>query len=373
MITNGVLKFRSFEVNGVLKLHHHQLRHPHQLHQLITFLLCLLPLSAIGQNGPCRDTLVRVYDSVCEGNTYNFNGRTLTYTGLFFDTLSRFNSDCDSVVILHLTVLESVQTLFHAAPLCKNDIGYLIVSSAYEMPHRHWTSRPIDSTLIGQDGEYQVRVNPTQTTTYTLYTDYRAAPPQCPETGSITVNPIQPVMADMLCTPNKLDLDHTELTIEDYSIGNRDTPYGGWAGRHWYINGIEQTNDNPVVTIDVPPDMGDSTEIMLLAYTPTCLDTAIEIIPFHRIALFPPNVFTPQANQNELFRPVALGVVDYEIWIYDRRGKLVFHSTDITTGWDGTHNGKPCPQATYAYKCRYREVTTPLGDQMLHGTVTLLR
>ena len=67
---------------------------------------CMLcGLSGRGQN-PCHDTLVHVYDTTCDGETYDFNGRILTYSGLFFDTLPRVLNECDSIIIMHLTILD---------------------------------------------------------------------------------------------------------------------------------------------------------------------------------------------------------------------------------------------------------------------------
>ena len=40
-------------------------------------------------------------------------------------------------------------------------------------------------------------------------------------------------------------------------------------------------------------------------------------------------------------------LVDYEIYIYDRHGNMVFHSVDPLEGWDGTYKGKNCAQGAY--------------------------
>ena len=76
-------------------------------------------------------------------------------------------------------------------------------------------------------------------------------------------------------------------------------------------------------------------------------------------------------SKNNTFGPIGSNVTDYELWIFDRRGCLVFHSTDFNEVWDGTSNGIACRQETYAYTCRY---TTPTNDKLtMTGTVTLVR
>lgn len=100
-------------------------------------------------------------------------------------------------------------------------------------------------------------------------------------------------------------------------------------------------------------------------------DTAhVEVL---RADILFPNVFTPELGENNRFRAYTAEVGGFELWIYDRGGDLVFHSTDVDEGWDGTHEGRPCRQGAYVYKCRYRDGVTPGGWQVVVGTVTLLR
>ena len=54
-----------------------------------------------------------------------------------------------------------------------------------------------------------------------------------------------------------------------------------------------------------------------------------------------------------------MGITDYSIDLYSRGGALLWHSDDMNDEWDGTYNGKPCPQATYVWIIHYRDVTAP--------------
>ena len=72
--------------------------------------------------------------------------------------------------------------------------------------------------------------------------------------------------------------------------------------------------------------------------------------------------------------PHTTGVLGYELWLFDRYGTQVFHSTNPSQGWDGTTpSGLRCRQGTYTWRCRYRDTITPNGYQTLTGSVTLLR
>lgn len=320
---------------------------------------------------PCRDTLVYLYDSVCEGDTYEFNGRELNYSGLFFDTIQRANSDCDSIIILRLTVLYIPDATIYPYRRCRGNVGYDLYNSGMGRIFR-WSSSPVDTALARQQYNPWVHVNPQQPTTYYLYVDYRI-PPQCPDSSSKLIYPIAPVSGNMHVTPDELTLDHMEFTVEDFSTGTREYHWDGWGGRHWYINGVHQDIYNEFVTFTAEPWWPDTVVVMMEGFTPTCLDTVIKKIPFKKIALYFPNVFTPDRDDNKSFAPMLLGVIDFEMWIYSRRGTLLFHTLSADTPWDGTYEGAPCPAGSYVYRCRYRDIYTPEGYQSLVGTVTILR
>ena len=92
-----------------------------------------------------------------------------------------------------------------------------------------------------------------------------------------------------------------------------------------------------------------------------------------RYALFAPNVFTPDASTNNRFTVVCNGAVEAELTLYNRQGLFVYSTADLEQGWDGTHNGTPCPQGAYVWHFRYRTVDRPTDWNKAIGTVTLLR
>ena len=68
-----------------------------------------------------------------------------------------------------------------------------------------------------------------------------------------------------------------------------------------------------------------------------------------------PNAFSPNGNaQNETFSVFTTFVTEFEIFIYNRWGELVYHSTDKNFQWDGSFGGKPAPIGTYAYVIRFK-------------------
>ena len=60
-----------------------------------------------------------IYDTICEGTTYDFHGRNLTQAGTYSDTLQTING-CDSVIVLTLSVNPVATTPF-SATICNNE------------------------------------------------------------------------------------------------------------------------------------------------------------------------------------------------------------------------------------------------------------
>jgi gliding motility-associated-like protein len=80
--------------------------------------------------------------------------------------------------------------------------------------------------------------------------------------------------------------------------------------------------------------------------------------------MFVPNTFTPNGNgRNEIFYAYGTGIVEFKMQIFDRWGMLLFESTSMTNGWDGTFEGNKVQQDTYVVRITYR---TECGDMNTH-------
>jgi len=89
-----------------------------------------------------------------------------------------------------------------------------------------------------------------------------------------------------------------------------------------------------------------------------------------------PNAFTPNGDGlNDEFKPVQRYdfVKTYRLYIYNRWGQLIFETSDINTGWDGTYKGKPVEQGTYVYKIVYTATSTGNEPQSVAGNVMVVR
>ena len=89
-----------------------------------------------------------------------------------------------------------------------------------------------------------------------------------------------------------------------------------------------------------------------------------------------PNAFAPDDPNDEVrtfkAKPNSeANLVSFEIFIYSRSGRLVYHSKDINEGWDGVANGHAQPMGTYVYIVEINDAVK--GIQHKKGTITLIR
>ncbi len=85
-----------------------------------------------------------------------------------------------------------------------------------------------------------------------------------------------------------------------------------------------------------------------------------------------PNSFTPNGDgKNDIFRiPPGIFFHLEMLAVYDRFGKEIFKTADITKGWDGTYKGIASPPGAYVYQVK----GTGLKEEiLLNGSILLIR
>ena len=145
----------------------------------------------------------------------------------------------------------------------------------------------------------------------------------------------------------------------------------------WEADGRWLADDKPTIVYYANP-IADSVRLTLTAGDGRCEDTLRHAVPIIREELFAPNIFAPDGAAGEAdgvrrFRVWGSEVKAFEMTIYNRQGREVFHSERMEEEWDGTHDGKPCPQGGYVYCIRYRTGTMREGMKTKTGTVALIR
>jgi len=96
--------------------------------------------------------------------------------------------------------------------------------------------------------------------------------------------------------------------------------------------------------------------------------TVVPVIP-----IMVPNAFTPDGDiYNNTFKPILYKPQQYEMFIYNRWGEMMYYSNDAYGEWDGNYKGKPAPDGVYVWKIIYNDYKNDL-PQLVQGHVTLLR
>ncbi|HEU4472815.1 MAG TPA: PKD domain-containing protein, partial [Flavisolibacter sp.] len=103
-----------------------------------------------------------------------------------------------------------------------------------------------------------------------------------------------------------------------------------------------------------------------------CRDTASVLVRVEPLDdVYIPSAFTPNGDGlNDVLRVVGAGMSEFSFAIYNRWGRVVYHSRNKGEGWNGQLNGSPAPAGSYAYLLQATK-----GDKKIlkRGTVTLIR
>lgn len=308
-----------------------------------------------------HNTTTELFDTICQGVSYVFGGNEYTQEGVYSDSLQTSHL-CDSIVLLNLHVLQP--------PMVKLEWGeYDCITRTYTLtantdaPFFEWDAHPDDPSLIGHTHDRTIRVKPLTHEHYILYVDYNDYP-TCPNSDSVHLSPLLQPHANIEFTPEFLTLDQLHLSAINRSTNELD--------HRWFVNDEDYGTDTRISYVANPAE-DDSVSLLLIANYNLCHDSARAVIPFRKATIWTPNVFTPGENSNNTFYVRFMGITDYSIDLYSRGGALLWHSDDMNDEWDGTYNGKPCPQATYVWIIHYRDVTAPRNLLSKKGTITLLR
>jgi gliding motility-associated-like protein len=90
------------------------------------------------------------------------------------------------------------------------------------------------------------------------------------------------------------------------------------------------------------------------------------------ITLYVPNAFTPynQGGRNQIFNAYGIGVHEFEFYIFNRWGEIVFETNDLTKGWNGSFKGRQVQDDVYVWLAKATSITGKSISKT--GTVTVV-
>ena len=281
---------------------------------------------------PTCDTTI--YDTICEDQSYVFNNQTYYASGDYTASLQTMDYGCDSIVHLHLVV---------------NNKSYKTITETI----KSWEDYYFEDSLIRDDGIY--------TTTLT------------------NVAGCDSIITLTLSYEDKVYISESICEGEEFALGDKLlTTTGTYADTLTALNG----NDSIVMlSLNVYPEYNDTITAKIGVgqvydregfyedekgiYTQEntsihgCDSSTVLILDVDSpLNIYLPNAFTPNVedgSENNVFRVISAedSIVIESFRIYNRWGGIIFETTDITVGWDGTYKGEICKEGVYLYEVIY--------------------
>lgn len=184
--------------------------------------------------------------------------------------------------------------------------------------------------------------------------------------------------------PNGSDQSTTSITVLDLPIvegfGDTIIDIGGAAELSALPSSFGDFYWDPADNIDCPECLEViATPYLTTSYYPTVVapsgcvgrDTVLVIVNFEEIVEVP-SAFSPNGDGlNDLLFVKGIGIVDIDFKIFNRYGQMVYSSTDIEEGWDGTLNGEELNQGVFVYTLEFDLINGQSGERS--GNVTLVK
>jgi gliding motility-associated-like protein len=216
-----------------------------------------------------------------------------------------------------------------------------------------WNSSPAQNTPTATDlpdGNYSVTV-----------TDAGG----CTITDTITLIQPPPIAVDAVPDSAQIKFGKSIDVTTSFSNTVRGTPTYTWEP----TDGLSCTDcPNPVAS---PVDNTVYVVTLIDSAGCTAQDNILIEVDLDKV-LYVPNAFSPDGDGvNDIFYVYTLGAKSIVFKVFDRWGELIFESTDLTVGWDGSFKGKLMNPSVYVY---HVEVTYLDNDRKVaKGSVTLIR
>lgn len=180
-------------------------------------------------------------------------------------------------------------------------------------------------------------------------------------------------LANFTNNPNSPTMFNANSTFEDLSSPD----VVAWQ---WDFGATQKpatsNAQNPGEVVYPDGEFGTYPATLIVTNANGCTDTiTYDIVVQSEVLVYAPNAFTPDGDQyNEDWKVFIEGIdiYDFDLFIYNRWGEIVWESHDPDAAWDGKYGGKFVQDGTYVWIVRTKDLEND-EKYTFKGTVTILR
>ncbi len=275
------------------------------------------------------------------------------------------NEGCELVDSLFVELTSAGLELDGNNYICRGDTAFIEANSTVEgLDFNSYLWTPTGIILTGQ-GTNQISVNPTQTQYITVTAEA--------DNGCVVVDSILIVVSDL--DPSSITASASETVVPEGTVVTISAEPDGYTYEWFPPDGMVNPNGQQTDVI-----VNESTVFTVFVSDSACTGFAsVEVLVIEFVCdepfVFVPNAFTPNGDGNNDVIFAKSTIVDdteeFVFRIFNRWGEMVFETSDILEGWDGTWRGKKCKPDVYDY---YLEGFCIDGQSFLiQGNITLIR
>jgi gliding motility-associated-like protein len=123
-------------------------------------------------------------------------------------------------------------------------------------------------------------------------------------------------------------------------------------------------------------EIGDYPVTLLVTSEHGCVDTVTYIMHIIQDVIFyAPNTFTPDGDEHnqswEIFVE-GIDVYDFDLFIFNRWGEIIWESHDSKEKWDGTYNGQIVQSGMYVWKASAKDLVND-GKYEFSGYINVIK
>jgi len=260
---------------------------------------------------------------------------------------------CTNSATIYITVNPNADvTIKPVSPLCDN---WSFITLTADTPGGIWSGDGITNEVLGTFSPAIAGAG-THTITYMITG-------MCVDTATTEITVYEsPYLTSYYTNETCIDANDGTAWVE---VAGGTSPYTYLWSTYHNIDSV--TNLEPgeyYVTVTDIHNCFDKDTILIKPGTEDCYITHIYI----------PNIFSPDGRgnpENEYLRVYGKGIKTIDFTIFDRWGNVVFHTTDINIGWDGTYKGEPALVGDYTYVIKVSYLNG--NNEALKGHIYLIR